>query len=245
MQANLVMVPTTHAADFEQFCRLNHRACPLLEVLEAGSYRPRRTAKDADLRRDLPSYVVHRRGISEPPTRDVTDVCDAYARTTGSLTCFLLGCSFSFEFALLRAGIPVRHIEEQRNVPMFRTTMPCAPAGPFTGTFVVSMRPLLRAQIEAAVEISGRYPLAHGAPIHIGSPEAIGINDLHRPDFGDAVTIRGDELPVFWACGATPMAALGNARLDLAITHLPGHMFVTDLRDEELQGRSEVALGGA
>lgn len=245
VQANLVIVPTSHAPDFEQFCRQNHRACPLLEVLGAGTFRPKRTAEGADLRTDLPGYIVHRLGIPEPPVTNVTAASETFAHTGGSLSCFLLGCSFSFEFALMRAGIPVRHIEEGRNVPMFRTTLPCVPSGAFAGPLVVSMRPLRAAQIELAAEISGSYPLAHGAPIHVGSPGSIGIRDLTRPDFGDAVTIRKDEIPVFWACGVTPMAALANARLDLAITHEPGHMFVTDLRDDELLGRTEVAMGRA
>jgi uncharacterized protein YcsI (UPF0317 family) len=147
---------------------------------------------------------------------------------------FVIGCSFTFEGALLRAGVPVRHIELGRNVPMYRTNVPCAPAGPFAGPLVVSMRPLAPADAIRAVQITSRYPGVHGAPVHFGLPERIGIADLSRPDFGDAVPVREGELPVFWACGVTPQSIAMAAKPPLMITHSPGCMFVTDVRDEAL-----------
>ena len=223
LQANLVVVPEAVAADFLLFCRRNPRPCPLLEMTAPGSPEPRETAPGADLRTDLPRYRIYREGrLAEEPT-------DVLAWWRDDLVAFLLGCSFSFEEAMARAGLPLRHQEEARIVPMYRTSLPCQPAGPFRGPMVVSMRPLTPTQAELASEITGRYPLAHGAPVHAGDPAAIGIADLDLPDFGDQVTIAAGETPVFWACGVTPQVALEAARLPLAITHAPGHMFVTDL----------------
>jgi uncharacterized protein YcsI (UPF0317 family) len=229
VQANLVIVPAVAADDFESFCRRNPRPCPLLERVRAGEFEPRQCAPGADLRTDLPRYRVFRDGRCEENPTSIEHVWRA------DLVSFLLGCSFTFENAMLRAGLPVRHVEEQRNVPMFRTNVACAPAGPFAGPLVVSMRPMTPGQARRAAEITAQYPLAHGAPIHAGDPAALGIADAARPDFGDPVTIRKGEIPVFWACGVTPMLALGHARLELAITHEPGHMFITDLRDESLR----------
>lgn len=229
VQANLVIVPAGAADDFETFCRQNPRPCPMLERLEAGAFEPRSSAPGADLRTDLPRYRVFREGRCVESPTSIEHVWRA------DLVSFLLGCSFTFEDAMLRAGLPVRHVEERRNVPMFRTNVACAPAGPFAGPLVVSMRPLTPQQARQAADITAQYPLAHGAPVHVGDPSALGIADLSRPDFGDAVTLREGEVPVFWACGVTPMLALDHARLDLAITHDPGHMFITDLLDESLR----------
>ncbi len=229
VQANVVMLPQALAGDFLLFCQRNPKPCPLLEVTAPGSPTPR-LAPDADLRTDLPRYRVYARGeLVEEPT-------DIRHRWRDDLVTFLLGCSFTFEDAMRRAGLPVRHVEEGRNVPMYRTSIPCAPAGPFRGTLVVTMRPLTPAQLVRAVEITARYPWAHGTPVHAGDPAAIGIADLDRPDFGDAVPIRPGELPVFWACGVTPQVALANAKPDLAITHSPGCMFVTDELADVLSG---------
>lgn len=225
-QANLVILPGEVAAEFEEFCRSNPRPCPLLEVTEPGSYRPTRLAPDADLRTDLPRYRVYRRGVCVDRPSDVASCWGE------NFVAFLIGCSFTFESALLDAGIPVRHIEESRNVPMFRTNIACKPVGRFHGPLVVSMRPMTHEQADRAAEITARFPSVHGAPIQIGDPAKLGITDLDRPDHGDAVTIRPGEVPVFWACGVTPMEAILRAELDLAITHEPGHMLVTDLRDE-------------
>ncbi len=229
VQANVVIVPRDLAADFLLFCERNAKPCPLLEVTEPGSPTPHRLAPDADLRTDVPRYRVYVRGelVEEP--------IDIRHRWRDDLVTFLLGCSFTFEEAMVRAGLPVRHLEEGRNVPMYRTTIPCVPAGLFRGPLVVTMRPLTPAQLVRAVELTARYPAAHGTPVHAGDPAAIGIADLGRPDFGDPVTIRPGEVPVFWACGVTPQVALVAARPELAITHSPGCMFVTDVLAEELR----------
>ena len=161
---------------------------------------------------------------------------DLLSRRRDDLVGFLLGCSFTFEHALLEAGVPVRHVEQGRNVPMYRTNIACRPAGAFRGPMVVSMRPMTPAQAVVATRICTRFPRSHGTPVHFGDPEAIGIRDLSRPDFGDAVDVRPGETPVFWACGVTPQAAAMWARPPLLMTHKPGHMFVTDLRDADLEG---------
>jgi uncharacterized protein YcsI (UPF0317 family) len=228
-QANLVILPQRDAEEFAEFCRLNPKPCPVLEVLPAGQPVPVRTATTADLRTDLPRYRIWRCGelIEEPD--DIT------TWWRDDLVSFLIGCSFSFESALLSAGVPVRHVELGCNVPMFRTSVPCQPAGKFHGPLVVSMRPLRPADAIRAIEITSRFPDVHGAPVHLGFPEQIGIRDLQRPDFGDPVPVQADELPVFWACGVTPQAAIMAARPDFVITHSPGCMFVTDLLDESLR----------
>ena len=224
-QANLVILPRDWAFDFLLFCQRNPRPCPLISVTEAGSWQPADVACDADLRTDLPKYRVWRDGqlVDEP-----TDVRGLWR---DDLVSFLIGCSFTFEAALLRAGVAVRHIELGRNVPMFRTNVPCVPAGRFSGPLVVSMRPLKPADAIRAVEISSRFTGSHGSPIHIGFPEQIGISDIGRPDYGDSVPVHEGELPVFWACGVTPQAALLEAKPPFAITHAPGCMFVTDVVD--------------
>ncbi len=221
-QANLVVLPREHAFDFLLYCQRNPKPCPLLEVLDPGAVEPA-CAPGADLRTDLPRYRVWRDGRLEGEPTDVRDLW------RDDLVSFLIGCSFSFEAPLLAAGLEVRHLSEGRNVPMYRTARPTRPAGPFRGPLVVSMRPFSPADVVRAVEVTARLPQVHGAPVHVGEPAALGIADLGRPDYGDPVTIRPGELPVFWACGVTPQAALLEARLPFAITHAPGHMFVTDL----------------
>jgi uncharacterized protein YcsI (UPF0317 family) len=231
VQANLVVVPRDIAFDFLLFCQRNPRPCPLLDVSDPGSPEPRHVAPGADLRTDLPRYRVYRYGelIEEPS--------DLLSWWRSDLVAFLLGCSFTFENALLQAGLPVRHIEQGCNVPMYRTNRACQPAGIFAGPMVVSMRPLTPSQAETATIICRRFPQAHGAPLHTGDPAVLGIRDIHKPDFGDPVEIRGGEVPVFWACGVTPQAVAMQARPPLLLTHKPGHMFVTDLRDTDLENR--------
>jgi uncharacterized protein YcsI (UPF0317 family) len=222
VQANLVILPEELAFDFLRFCERNPKPCPILDVTDPGNWEPHCVAPGADLRTDVPRYRVYRHGaLAEEPT-EITYLWRE------DLVAFLLGCSFSFEAAMLRAGLPVRHLEQRCNVPMFRTNLPCTPAGPFRGPLVVSMRPLTPAQAIEAVVITSRYPRAHGTPVHFGDPGAIGISDLAHPDFGDAVTVRAGEVPVFWACGVTPQAVLMEAKPEFAITHSPGCMFVTD-----------------
>jgi len=223
VQANLVILPSDAAAEFAEFCHLNDRPCPLLEQTAPGQFEPRQTAPGADLRTDVPRYRVFRHGIAEP--HEPKDVRDLWR---DDLVGFLLGCSFTFENALEAAGLPVRHIDEGRNVPMYRTSRVCQPAGRFRGNLVVSMRPYRPEMIDQVIATTERFPTMHGGPVHVGDPHALGIADLARPDFGDAVTVHSGEVPVFWACGVTPQVALLEARLELAITHSPGCMFVTD-----------------
>jgi uncharacterized protein YcsI (UPF0317 family) len=225
-QANVVIIPARYAFHFLLFCQRNPKPCPLLEVMEEGVYEPRTLAPGADIRTDCPGYRIFR-GDSVEEAERITDLWQS------DLVTFLLGCSFTFEQALLSAGVPVRHIEENRNVPMYISNRSCEPAGPFKGNMVVTMRPIPGHLVPLAVQVTGRYPGVHGAPVYIGDPEGIGIRDLREPDFGEAVTVRPGEVPVYWACGVTPQVALRSLQPDLAITHAPGHMFVTDRRDEE------------
>ena len=227
VQANLVVLPRDLAYDFLVFAQRNPGPCPILDVTEPGDTEPRVIAPGADITRDLPRYRVWRDGRCTDEPTDVT----RYWR--GDLVGFLLGCSFSFEGALLHAGIGVRHIECGCNVPMYVTNIPCRPAGRLKGPMVVSMRPIPCSQISRAVLCTGRFPSVHGAPVHVGDPSAIGIEDLSKPDFGDAVEVREGEVPVFWACGVTPQAAIMAARPEFAITHSPGHMFIADPVDSD------------
>jgi len=228
VQANLVVLPRDLAFDFLLFAQRNPKPCPVIEVTDPGSAEPTRSAPGADLRTDIPAYRVYRQGKLES---EVPDLREVWRR---DLVAFLLGCSFTFESGLLASGVPVRHIEEGVNVPMFRTSIACAPAGIFRGPLVVTMRPIPPGLVARAVQVTSRFPAVHGAPVHIGDPAAIGIRDLARPDFGDPVTVRPGEVPVFWACGVTPQAVAMQAKPPLMLTHAPGHMFITDLRDEEL-----------
>jgi uncharacterized protein YcsI (UPF0317 family) len=232
-QANLVVVPAEWAGDFHEFCRRNPKPCPLLDVTEPGNPVPGRVAPTADLRTDLPRYRIWKNGELAAEATDVRAIW------RDDFVSFLIGCSFTFESALLRAGVPVRHLEMGVNVPMYRTNRPCVASGVFQGPLVVSMRPLKPADASRAVQITSRYPDVHGAPIHLGFPAQLGIADLSQPDYGDAVPVQDDELPVFWACGVTPQAVLEAAKLPVAITHSPGCMFVTDVRDELLKRDEE------
>jgi uncharacterized protein YcsI (UPF0317 family) len=227
VQANLVALPQRLAGDFLLFCERNPGPCPLLEVTVPGEFEPRDTAPGADLRTDLPRYRIYRRGELEEEVDDLLRVWNE------DLVSFLLGCSFTFDDLLEKAGIPARHREEGRNVSMYVTNRTCAPAGPFKGPLVVSMRPIPSSLVVRVKEITGRLPLAHGAPVHAGDPLSIGIADLSHPDFGDPVTVRADEVPVFWACGVTPQAVAMEAKPELMLTHAPGHMFITDLTHSE------------
>lgn len=222
-QANLVALPADLAGDFLEFCVRNPRACPLLEVTEVGAVEPVRVAPGADLSTDLPRYRIYREGAL------VDEVTDASGYWRADLVAFLLGCSFTLEWALLEAGIPLWHIEQGRNVAMWRTTIECEPAGVFRGPLVVSMRPIPASLVELAVRVSARFPSAHGAPIHIGDPGVIGIRELASPDWGDPQEFTDGDVPVFWACGVTPQAVAIASRVSLMITHSPGHMFITDV----------------
>ena len=226
-QANLVILPPEYAADFEEYTRLNPFPCPVPEIVK-GSPITHAMGEGASLVTDIPRYRVYENGVF---TKELTD---ASAYWKEGYVGFLIGCSFSFEEALLAAGIPVRHIEQGCNVPMFKTSIATKKAGPFEGPMVCSMRPMTPEQARRAYEITAAMPNVHGAPVQIGHPEAIGVADVMKPDYGDPVEIREGEIPVFWPCGVTPQAAVENAKPPIVITHAPGHMFITDIRNADL-----------
>ena len=227
VQGNLAVLPKELAGDFLRFCQLNPKPCPVLGVSSPGDFRLPTLADDLDIRTDLSRYRVFRRGeVIDEPT-------DIRGHWRDDLVAFVLGCSFSFEEALIEDGIELRHMTCGATVPMFRTSVPTAPVGPFHGPLVVSMRPMTPVKAIRAIQITTRFPAVHGAPVHIGKPELIGISDLMKPDWGDAVPVNEDEIPVFWACGVTPQAVVATAKPDFCITHYPGCMLVTDRRNAE------------
>ncbi|MGW4798970.1 putative hydro-lyase [Nonomuraea sp. NPDC004297] len=223
-QANLIAVPSRLRDELLLFARRNPQACPVLDVGEPGAWSTRLFA--GDLRTDLPGYRLYRDG------RAVADQDEVTAEWRADLVPFLIGCSFTFERALLAAGVPVRHLEAGTNVPMYVTNVPCRSTENLSGPLVVSMRPVPEELVKTAAEVTGRYPMVHGAPVHTGDPAAIGIGDLARPDYGDPVEVRAGEVPLFWACGVTPQAAVLAGGVEFAIGHLPGHMAVLDVRDD-------------
>jgi uncharacterized protein YcsI (UPF0317 family) len=223
-QANLISVPRDYAYDVLLFAQRNPQACPVLEVTEPGSWHSR-LAPGADLRTDAPRYHVWQDGRVHDTVPDVTGAW------RDDLVTFLIGCSFSFETLLRDARVPLRHVEQGTNVPMYVTDRPCVPGGRLHGPLVVSMRPVPAHLVARAVQITAMMPAVHGAPVHVGEPQALGIHDLSAPDFGDPVTLQDGDVPVFWACGVTSQAAVMQAKPPFAITHAPGYMFVTDARD--------------
>lgn len=228
-QANLVVLSRDLAYDFLLFTQRNPKSCPVLEVSDVGSRLLKTIAKDADIATDIPKYRVYEHGEL---TGEYTDVAKFWR---DDLVSFLIGCSFSFESELLETDVPVRHIEENCNVPMYITNIPCEPAGVFSGNMVVSMRPIPYDQIVKSVLVTGAMPKVHGAPVHIGDPSVIGIKDINHPEFGDSVTINPGEVPVFWPCGVTPQAVIMNSKPDFVITHSPGHMLITDVKNVNLK----------
>ena len=231
LQANLAILPRALADEFQAVCEANPRPMPLLDVTDPGDPRPRRVAPEADLRTDLPRYRVYRNG---EVAAEVTDIRDLWR---DDLVAFLLGCSFTAEGRLLEAGVRLRHLELGQGAPMWRTSIEVQPAGRFHGPVVVSMRPIKASQLELATRVTGQLPLAHGEPVQVGDPERIGITDLAHPDWGDPILPLEDEVPVFWACGVTPQALIMAAKPEFAITHAPGYMFITDVRDDAIMGR--------
>lgn len=227
VQGNVVILPTALANDFLRFCQRNPKPCPLLAVSEPGDPRLPDLGGDIDIRTDVPLYRVWRMGEL------VEEISDIRALWSADLVAFVLGCSFSFEQALLDSGIPLRHIERDHNVAMYRTNLPTRPAGGFAGPMVVSMRPMTPADAIRAIQITARMPNVHGAPVHLGDPSLIGIADIDRPDFGDPVEIRAGEIPVFWACGVTPQAIVMESRPEFCITHAPGSMLITELLNQQ------------
>jgi len=228
VQANLAVLPRDFAYDFLLFCQRNPSPCPLIEVTDIGSPVPVGVAPGADLRTDLPRYRIYKDGLL------ADEVTDATPYWGDDLVAFLLGCSFTFEWALMEAGIRLWHVEQGKNVAMWKTSIECRPAGVFHGPLVVSMRPIPGDQVFKAVTASARFPNAHGAPIHVGDPARIGIKDLTEPDWGDAQEFRPGDVPVFWACGVTPQAVALASRPPFMIAHSPGHMFITDLPNTTL-----------
>ena len=227
VQGNLAILPAEYAGAFHRFCQLNPKPCPIIGMSDVGSPFIPALGADLDIRTDVPRYRVWRDGeIVDEPT-DVTK----YWRD--DLVTFVLGCSFSFEEALMEEGISLRHIEHKVRVPMYRTNIACSPSGPFAGPMTVSMRPLKPADAIRAVQITSRYPAVHGAPVHLGHPHSIGIKDINKPDYGDPVPIGPDDIPVFWACGVTPQSVIASARIPFAITHSPGLMLITDLKNKQ------------
>jgi len=228
-QGNLLILPREQAYDFLLFTQRNPKSCPILEVGDVGSRLVKRMASGADIATDLPKYRLWENGVL---TGEFTDISHLWR---DDFVYFLIGCSFSFEGELLAADVPVRQIEEGKNVPMYLTNIPCEPAGIFHGNLVVSMRPMAPADAIRAISITSTMPRVHGAPIHIGAPEAIGISDLQKPDFGEAVTVKEGEIPVFWCCGVTPQSVVMSAKPPIAISHAPGHMFITDVKNSLLK----------
>ena len=228
VQGNLAILPEKFAASFHRFCQLNPKPCPIIGISDVGDPAIPSLGIDLDIRTDLPRYRIWRDGqvVDEP--------ADIMAHRRDDLVAFVLGCSYSFEEALLEDGLPIRHVERKLRVPMYRTNIACSPSGPFGGPMVVSMRPFKPAQAIRAVQITSRFPSVHGAPVHLGHPQSIGISDIARPDYGDAVPVEAEEIPVFWACGVTPQAVIAAAKVPFAITHAPGLMLVTDLRNKDL-----------
>ncbi|AKP67486.1 putative hydro-lyase [Companilactobacillus ginsenosidimutans] len=228
-QANLVILPKDLAYDFLLFTQRNPKPCPVLEVSDVGSKKLTEMATDVDIARDFPKYRIYKKGVL---TDEVTDVDDVWR---DDLVSFIIGCSFSFESEMIAAGIEVRNITEGVNVPMYDTNIPLKSAGQFHGNMVVSMRPIPEDQVIEAVKVTNSMPKVHGAPIQIGNPEHIGITALAHPDYGDAVTIKDGEVPVFWPCGVTPQNVIMQTKPDFVITHSPGHMLVTDVKNTALK----------
>lgn len=228
VQGNVVILPAAQAPDFLRFCQLNPKPCPLLSASAPGDPSLSALGRDIDIRTDVPRYRVFRDG------RCVDEPFDLGRWWRDDLVTFVLGCSHSFEEALLEGGLRLKHVEQGTAVPMFRTSVPTTPAGPFKGPLVVSMRPYRPKDAIRAVQITSRFPAVHGAPVHLSQPAAIGIRDLAQPDFGSPVPVEPDEIPVFWACGVTPQAVIEEARVPFCITHYPGSMLVTDLKNAEI-----------
>lgn len=225
-QVNMICIPENWAWDFLLYAQRNPQSCPVLDVVESGGFQTI-LGQDIDIRTDFPKYHIWENGTKMAELTDISKIWEQQPK----LVSFLIGCSFSFETDLLMAGIEVRHISDQKNVPMYITNIPCRTAGKISGNLVVSMRPIAPSQVSEAVQITAKLPDVHGAPVHIGSPELLGILDIYKPDFGDSPRVLPNEIPVFWACGVTPQAAVMQSKIPFAISHAPGHMLITDIPD--------------
>lgn len=226
LQANLVIMPEEFAFDFMRYCQRNPKPCPITGVSDTGNPMMFTMGNDIDIRTDVPAYNIYRNGLLDI---SVTNIAEIWR---DDFVVFTLGCSFTFEHALLDAGINLWHIDKDRTVPMFRSNIETTPAGPFSGKMVVSMRSVCEERVDEVIQISRRFPLAHGAPVHVGDPKAIGITDLSSPDWGDPAPVGANEVPVFWACGVTPQVAIKAAQLPICITHKPGCMLITDIAED-------------
>lgn len=229
-QGNIVILPEKDALDFKRFAEINPKPCPILEIFKTGDPISRVVAKGADITKVIPRYRIFRNGKLEGEVDEISSLWQ------DDFVTFVLGCSFTFESALIEKGIRMKHVEMSKNVAMYITNIQTKPSGRFSGPMVVSMRPIKNEEIEKAIEITSLYPEVHGAPIHIGNPLAIGIKNIEKPDFGESMPINSDETPVFWACGVTPQIALKNAGVEIVITHSPGHMLITDIKNSDLGG---------
>jgi len=228
VQGNLAILPKDWATDFLRFCQLNPKPCPLIGMTDVGDPMLPMLGDDIDIRTDVPQYRIFKDG------EIVEDVPDILHLWRDDLVAFVLGCSFSFEEALVQAGLTLPHVDAGLEVPVFRTNVPTTPAGPFHGPLVVSMRPFTPADAIRAIQITSRFPNVHGAPVHFGDPAAIGIKDIFKPDWCDSIEVRDDQYPVFWACGVTPQSVIAEAKPPFAITHKPAHMLITDRLNAEL-----------
>ena len=225
LQANLAILQDSYALDFMRFCQRNPKPCPLVGVSDTGNPMMTTLGRDIDIRTDVPAYYVYKDGVLDRTVEDLADIW------RDDFVTFALGCSFTFEHALMDAGLPLWHIENNATVPMFETSIETVPAGPFSGPMVVSMRAIPNDRIDEVVAISAGFPLAHGAPVHIGDPATIGIRDITNPQWGDAAPIPDGTTPIFWACGVTPQASIRSSKPPISITHKPGHMLITDIPD--------------
>ena len=227
VQTNVVILPKELSSDFLLFCKKNPKACPLIEVIDPGKFEAILSAPNSDIRSDIPLYRIYKNGILSEETSDIK------TKWRKDFVTFLIGCSFTFEAALIKNGIQLNHIKEGKNVSMFVTNIPTERAGVFSGPMVVSMRSIQIDKVDQAIQTTAKFPSMHGAPIHIGNPKEIGILDIDNPDFGDRTLIKENETPVFWACGVTPQSIAMSSNPPIMITHAPGHMFITDKKDEE------------
>ncbi|MEM7294044.1 MAG: putative hydro-lyase [Pseudomonadota bacterium] len=223
LQANLAIMSEEYALEFMIFCQRNPKPCPVSGVSDKGNPMMFTMGKDIDIRTDVPAYNVYRSGLLDETVLDLKDVWQ------DDFVAFALGCSFTFEHAIMSAGIKLWHVENNKTVPMFRSNIKCVPAGRFSGSTVVSMRSIPKSRVDIAVEISRKYPLAHGAPIHIGNPAEIGIHDIGKPEWGNPAPVNEGEVPVFWACGVTPQVAIERAKVPIVVTHKPGCMLISDI----------------
>ncbi|XP_066463656.1 D-glutamate cyclase, mitochondrial isoform X1 [Eleutherodactylus coqui] len=228
-QANVVILHKSLADDFEKFCQANGGPLPLLYRSDPGESKCPTLSSNSDIRTDCLLYRRYEHGVY---TESLTSL-ESYSEQLKDMVTFYLGCSFSFESAVRKLGVPVRNVEQELNVSMYKTAVPCHQVGAFSCNLVVTMRPIPQGKLEAAVVATHPMKKYHGAPVHIGSPDFLGINDLQKTDYGDAVQLHPGDVPVFWACGVTGIEAVVSCKSPLAFTHSPGCMFITDVKNED------------